>query len=155
MRVVMGASVSILLLAGLAGCVAQQPTPGPTDAQSSAPAPSGSPSPSSSPTPQPTGAAAEQERFDAAMADVLATNADPDGRTVIDTLVAAGFDKAAMELTPDTTAIGLDADSIQFSVRIGEECIVGQSGNVGYHSAVLPVLSTNTCLAGKTRAINW
>jgi len=155
MRLVMGAFVSILVLAGLTGCVAQPQPPAPSGAQSPAPAPSGSPSPSSSPTPRTTGAAAEQERFDAAMAEVLTRNADPDGRTVIDALAAAGFDKATMELTPDTTAIGLDADSIQFSVRLGEDCIVGQSGNVGYHSAVLPVLSTNTCLAGKTRAINW
>ena len=96
-----------------------------------------------------------QGQFDEAVSALLATNADPGGRAVIDALVAAGLAKAAMELTPDTTAIGLDADSIQFSVRVGEECVVGQSGNVGYHSAILPVLDTGKCLVGATRAINW
>ena len=41
------------------------------------------------------------------------------GRAYIDALVAAGFDKAAMQVTPDQTTVGNPAESIQFSVRWG------------------------------------
>ena len=57
--------------------------------------------------------------------------ASPDnvsGRAYIDALVAAGFDKAAMQVTQDQTTVGNPAESIQFSVRWGEECLVGQVG---------------------------
>jgi hypothetical protein len=60
-----------------------------------------------------------------------------------------------MELTPDRTAADLAADNIQFSVRIGDECLLGQFGNTGYVSAVGDVLSTGRCLVGKTRPIDW
>ena len=52
-------------------------------------------------------------------------------------------------------AIDLFADNVQFSVLIGGECIIGQDGNVGYQSTVLPVLSSGSCLVGKTRPITW
>jgi len=67
------------------------------------------------------------------------------------------FDKAAMQLTPDNTTIGNPAESIEFSVRWGEECLVGQVGpSIGAPVAtVLPGLSTGGCLIGQTRAIDW
>ena len=131
------------------------PTPMPVPTSSSSPSASASAAPPAAVL-NPTGTAAEnQEFFDATMNALLAANADPDGRTIIDTLVAAGFDKAAMELTADKTAIGLDADNVQFTVRYADGCIVGQQGNTGYHSVVLPVLATGKCLIGSTRAINW
>jgi len=80
---------------------------------------------------------------------------DSGGREVIDALVAGGFDKAEMEVTPDTTAVGLDADNIQFSVRINGDCLIGQSGNVRFHALAAPLLASGTCLVGKTRAIDW
>ena len=81
--------------------------------------------------------------------------ANPGGRAFIDALVAAGFDKGSMEVTPDETAIALDADNVQFSVKLGEDCLVGQYGNVGYQSTVLPVLASGRCMIGITRTINW
>lgn len=77
------------------------------------------------------------------------------GRDFIDALIEAGFDKGAMQLTPDATAIGLTADNIQFSVQIDDDCLVGQYGNVGYASAILPAVSTAGCLIGNTRPIDW
>jgi len=38
-----------------------------------------------------------------------------------------------------------------FSIRFGEECLLGQWGNIGYTSGVAPVLSTGRCLAGTAR----
>jgi hypothetical protein len=62
-----------------------------------------------------------------------------------------------MEVTLDTTTIGNAADSIQFSVKWGESCLIGQNGTGvgGYHSTVGRVLGTGTCLIGKTRTIDW
>ena len=62
-----------------------------------------------------------------------------------------------MQLTPDNTTIGNPAESIEFSVRWGEECLVGQVGpSIGAPVAtVLPGLSTGGCLIGQTRAIDW
>ena len=95
--------------------------------------------------------------FDSVVTAVLATEPNPVGRSYIDALVAAGFDKSAMEVTSDTTTKGEPVDSIQFSVRITDECIVGQNGpsSGGYHSIVAPTLATGTCLVGATRQIDW
>ena len=132
----------------LAGCAEPAPTP--------MPLPSSSPSASASAAPD-TSAAGQLPLFDLTNNATisLADGSNPGGRAFIDSLVAAGFDKTAMQLTPDKTAINLDADNIQFSVLIGADCLVGQYGNVGYQSAVLPVLSTGKCLVGTTRAIDW
>jgi hypothetical protein len=78
-----------------------------------------------------------------------------DGRDFIDSLVAAGYPKADMEVTPDSTAIGILADNIQFAIRLNGTCLIGQYGNVGYHSTTGEVLSTGRCLVGQTRPITW
>jgi hypothetical protein len=95
--------------------------------------------------------------FDSVIAGTLATEANPPGRTIIDALVTAGFAKADLEVTSDTTTKGAPADSIQFSARIDGECIVGQNGpsSGGYHSVVVPLLASGTCLVGATRQIDW
>ena len=141
--------VAALALA-LAGCAEQPPVPVPM------PLPTTSPSASASAVPDDS-AAGQKQRFDETNAATLeaAGGANPGGRAFIDGLVAAGFDKAAMQVTPDKTAINLDADNIQFSVLIGTDCLVGQYGNVGYQSTVLPVLSTGKCMVGNTRPIDW
>jgi hypothetical protein len=113
--------------------------------------------PSSSASAAPDDSAEGQRRlFDTTNnATVTRLGSDVRGRDFIDALVDAGFDKSAMQLTADTTAIGLKADNIQFSVQIGSDCLVGQYGNVGYASAVLPAVSTAGCLIGNTRPIDW
>lgn len=62
-----------------------------------------------------------------------------------------------MEVTFDRTAVDLEADSIQFSVRLHGECLIGQVGpdGDGYHSIVAPLLGSGTCLIGATRQIDW
>jgi hypothetical protein len=69
--------------------------------------------------------------------------------------VAHGFNKQNMEITPDKTSIGLAAWNIDFSVRFGKTCILGQAGNVGFQSSVVPILATGKCLIGQTRPIDW
>lgn len=95
--------------------------------------------------------------FDKVNRATLAAHPDAKGRDFIDALVAAGFTKADMQLTADTTTIGLKANSIQFSVRLGNTCLIGQNGADagGYSSLATPVLSTGNCLIGQTRPIDW
>lgn len=118
--------------------------------------------PSVTPTPDPVyvpGGTAEQNKafFDWSNAKVVASDNAAKGRSFIDALVAAGFDKATMEVTPDATSIGLDADSVQFSVKVGEDCLIGQYGpkSGGYHGIVAKPIATGRCLVGQTATIDW
>lgn len=153
-----GATVAIVIVAGvlLAGCT----SPGAESPPSSAPpsASEASPAETAAPVLLPSGTAEENlPYFDLVNTQTLEANPESDGRAFIDGLVAAGFDKTAMEVTLDATTIGNPADSIQFSVKMGESCLIGQHGSAvgGYHSAVGRVLGTGTCLIGKTRTIDW
>jgi hypothetical protein len=154
-----GAWTACLILGlGLAGCAAAADTPaaptGGSEATSAAPTPTESAAPILSPD---APAAENLAYFDSVVATILATEANPVGRTVIDALAAAGFDKAAMQVTADNTTEGKPVDSIQFSVAVNGECIVGQNGpsSGGYHSAVTPMLGSGTCLVGATPQIDW
>jgi hypothetical protein len=150
-----GSVAAAVVLAGiLAGCSPTQPQATPKPSASEAPAATPSAAPSFDP-----GAPADEAIvfFDTVNTATLEANAAADGRAFIDGLVAAGFDKTAMEVTSDSTTIGNAADSIQFSVRWGESCLIGQNGAAvgGYHSTVGPLLGSGTCLIGSTRPIDW
>ena len=95
--------------------------------------------------------------FDQLATALIATNPNPDGRTVIDALVAGGFSKTDMEVTFDRTSVDLAADTLQWAVRWKGECLLGQTGpsSGGYHSLVAPMLDTQACLLGATRPIDW
>lgn len=143
---------AVLLLAGCVGGTAQ-PSPTPTPEQSdSAEAPA-----TAAPLAlDPEGSADDNlEYFTSVVTEFLASAPDSGGREIIDQLVSVGFDKASMEVTADTTAVGLEADNIQFSVRINDSCLIGQNGNVGIHTVAAPILATGSCLVGETRAIDW
>ncbi|WP_241985449.1 hypothetical protein [Cryobacterium sp. TMT1-21] len=156
--------LSVIAGLGLVGCSAT--SPGPTSARTSAPSATPSenatPSPSAAPVAAPVlrpelDAAANLDYFDAVAAAVVAADSGAGGRAFIDALARGGFDKAQMSVTFDDTSAELAADSIQFAVRMGEECLIGQNGPAtgGYHGAVLPVLGSGTCLVGVTRQIDW
>jgi hypothetical protein len=142
----------------LAGCTPQQPTVGPTTAPSSTTKPA---APAATPAPAPTfkpalAASENQDYFDWIAEGVLATDPVAPGPAFVDALAAGGFDKAQMEVTFDRTAIDLEADSIQFSVRLHEKCIIGQSGpGDSYRSIITPLLGSGACLVGVTRQIDW
>jgi hypothetical protein len=72
------------------------------------------------------------------------------GVAFVESLVAAGFAREDIEVTPDNTNVQA-ADSIVFAVRLGDTCLVGQFGNVGYASTATTVLATGTCLVGTPR----
>jgi hypothetical protein len=145
----------------LTGCTATGRGPSPTAEATGAPRPVPStvaPPGSVEPVLRPELSAAENlEFFDSVNRGVIAADPGPGGRAFIDALVAAGFDRAAMQVTADTTTLGEPADSIQFAVAFGPDCLVGQFGpkSDGYQSAVRPALGTGGCLVGATRPIDW
>ena len=152
---VAAALAAVVLGLSLVACTqTPDPEPGPVD-----PAPVPSNSATAGPNPGqflPNGDAEDNKAyFDSIASVVSAENRTPRGRKFVDALVAGGFDKEAMEVTFDKTAIDLFADNVQFSVLIDGSCIIGQDGNVGYQSTVLPMLTTGTCLIGETRPIDW
>lgn len=122
-----------------------------------------SPSPSSTessgPALVPEGTAEENlPIFTSVSESIWATEERGAGRAYIDALIEAGFDRAAMQVTQDSTTVGNAAESLQFSVAWGEdECLIGQVGpSTGeVVTTVMPQLAEGRCLVGTTRAIDW
>jgi hypothetical protein len=149
--------VAIALVAVLAGCV-QRPTPIATPVPT--PIPTGTSTAAAVPTYNPTGTATDNLAYFNKVGGELftsrqATAASTQGELIVNWFVAHGFSKKNMEITPDKTSIGLAAWNIDFSVRFGKTCILGQAGNVGFQSSVVPILATGKCLIGQTRTIDW
>ncbi|GHF17406.1 DUF6993 domain-containing protein [Pseudolysinimonas yzui] len=143
------AALAVLTLT-LAGCV-ETPTPTPTPTSTS-----GETAAPVDPEIDLEGSADDNRAyFDQVNADLIAAGGALDGRAFIDNLVAAGYPKADMEVTPDRTAINGAADNIQFSIRLNGTCLIGQYGNIGYASTTADLLSTGRCLVGTTRPIDW
>jgi hypothetical protein len=154
-RGVFAVSLAAVAALALVGCT-QAATPVPTPKPSSS-ASSDSVAP---PTYHPAGTAAENlTYFNKIGADLFASKQGPaastQGELIVNWFVAHGFNKANMEVTPDKTSIGLAAWNIDFSVKFGKTCLLGQAGNVGFQSAVVPILATGKCLIGQTRTIDW
>ena len=151
-RAAMPVAILALAVLALSGCVPTSAKPtttvtAPTTAASATPG---------GPTINLAGTAGQnQAYFDAVNQKFITAGGDLSGRPFIDNLVKAGYPKVNMELTPDRTSVNLAADSIQFSIRFGTTCLIGQYGNVGYTSTITQALQTNRCLVGTTRPIDW
>lgn len=139
-------AASALVLVGCTGA----PAPGPDTTETATASPTGDPE-------FVPGGTAEQNKpwFDHVNQQTLAQNATASSRELVDALVAAGFDKSAMEVTFDRTNVDLEADYIIVSVKIGEECLIGQRGPRGYASEIAGLVGVGTCLLGHTQPINW
>ena len=145
-------AVAVASVVLLAGCT----TPSPEPSHTVAAPPSQEPTPTPTPTPTPEaivdGTAAEnQEFFDTVNRELIASGTALNGAAFVDNLVSHGYDRAVMEVTPDTTAIGVAADNIVFTIRFADSCLLGQWGNIGYTSLVTDIPSTGRCLIGTPR----
>ena len=149
-------TVGLMLVVGLAlaGCTgAPEPMPVPT----TEPVPTQTPGAiTTEPELRPgESAAANQQYFDQVNDAYAQSNGMGTSRSIVDYLVEAGFEKADMEVTPDSTAINIAVDSIIVSVRIKGECLVGQFSPSQYSSVIAPLLGTGRCLVGETLPIDW
>lgn len=157
----MVAGIACAAALALVGCTSPEPEPAPVATAEPTPRPV----PSTIAPPEnvelilrPELSAAENLTFfDTVNREVIAADPDAGGRAFIDALTAAGFDRAGMQVTDDATTLGERADSIQFAVGFGPDCLIGQYGpkSGGYQSAVRPALGTGGCLVGATRPIDW
>lgn len=147
--------VGVVLAAALAlaGCTAS-PSPTPSSTASA----SASDAPAVPAELKPDGSAEENlPFFDQVNRATVSAKPEAVGKDLIDGLVAAGFDKSAMQVSEDKTTLGRPVDAIEFAVLWKDQCLVGQFGPTvdGYHSTVQPKLDNGGCLIGKTRAIDW
>lgn len=146
--------VALVVATTLAGCVQ-----GPGKSTPSAvPTPKPGSTTSAIPVYQPNGTAKQNLKYFDLVGHALLDNnptANSQGKTIVDWFVQHGFDKSNMEVTPDKTSIGLAVWNIEFSVKMGKSCLIGQAGNTGFQSTVEPILATGKCLIGTTRPINW
>ncbi|HEY5320380.1 MAG TPA: hypothetical protein VIJ76_05850 [Galbitalea sp.] len=158
-RLAVSIALAAVLGVGMVGCSPSGAPASPSHTPAAA-------QPESSRTPKPTpipeldlaGTAKQNIAYFNKVGHALLDNnsaANTDGRAIVDGFVAAGFPKNDMEITPDKTSVGLVAWNIEFSVKMNGTCLIGQAGNVGFHSIVAPLVSTGTCLIGLTRKIDW
>lgn len=168
-RLAFGARLPFTLIAAaaglaltLAGCSNVTPSSPPSPTHTASSTASAAPTPTETTPPVPTlvpdGTAEDNLPLFTSVVDaVWASPENVTGRAYIDALVVVGFDKAAMQVTSDMTTVGNAAESIQFSVLWGEQCLVGQVGPAtgGVVTKVLPALPEGACLVGTTRAIDW
>ena len=154
-----GLAIGLALVLTACTGAAQAPTTMPSSTPSTpSTTDSASPAPTESVDPaqalKPGGSAADNLAYFDSVASAVT---EIDGRSYIDALTAAGFDKTQMEVTFDRTKTDLAADTIQFAVRFNGECLLGQNGPAsgGYHSSVTPPLASGMCLIGATRSIDW
>lgn len=162
------AALTLVAALGLAGCTGGTPDPAPATPDASATeagadaADTASPGGTDPVAPSATATAGGEAPqllplFSETVGAVWSGPEKVSGRAYIDALTAAGFDKSAMQVTADQSTIGNAAESIEFAVRIGDQCLVGQVGpSIGDPvTTVLPGLSSGGCLIGSTRPINW
>jgi hypothetical protein len=148
------AATALLAVVVLAGCTAEAPAPTASATSTNAAA---TPSPTEAEFSADGSAEDNLPVFTATVEEVWASEDRESGRAYIDALVTAGFDKSAMEVTEDFSTVGNAAESIQFAVMWGDECLAGQVGQATGDpvTTVLPALAEGTCLVGNTRAIDW
>jgi len=134
-RRVSGATVLLIvtLTGTIAGCSAPSSASLPATQTAS---PSASQAPA---TPSPTAAALPLTAFDSSVTasdslplfDTLAlqtisTNPDPHGEDFVSSLIGAGAQASEMQLTSDQTTEGKPVDAIFWSLKIHDECLIGQ-----------------------------
>ena len=128
--------------AGSAGAVSEAPAPVgkasavPTQEVSGA-SPSGSAAPSAV-----SGAVA------AALQALVASTPQPSREQVRESLSAAGFAPAAVEVSASRTPTGLAADAVEVGVLGEGECVMAQIRSGTVESSVLPVLPKGRCFVG-------
>jgi hypothetical protein len=99
---------------------------------------------------QPDGTAFDNKAYFDQVLQPVATAGQPSpSKAMIGALVAAGFDKKAIEATPDLTRTGLDADSVFVAVQMGKLCLIAQrTSSKEYVSSVESALKIGGCLIG-------
>lgn len=147
------AGVVLVAPAGLLGCT----HPGEPDLSSTSSTSMDQPA-TAAPANFVPGGTAEQNLlpFEQILQRIAGSDPATPGGAVVDALVAVGFTRDAMQLTADKTSAGLEADSVQVSVKLADACLIGQYGpkSGGVHAMVAAPISTGACLVGRTKPVS-
>ncbi len=147
----------VLVVAALAGCAGlfggPASTPSPTGTPTASAPPTIAPGvdviPTAAPELRPGGTAAQNKQYwDFKLNEYRQLVGIGSSDIMRSHLSTAGFDMSTVEITPDTTAIGLAVDSIEVAARFGDECLIGTVRADRTSSAIAPVLGTGRCLVG-------
>lgn len=151
------------LLLGVAACSNTAPTvpSGSVSANSGAgtPAPVGTASAVTSPeataaSPSPSATAAPSgasNAVDAALQTLLVATPQPSREQIRESLSAAGFAPAAVEVSASRTPTGLAADAVEIGVLAANECVMAQIRSGTVATSVLPVLPNGRCFIGSVQ----
>ena len=149
------AAAVVLAAFALAGCgPSPDPMPVPTASASPSLTAGAEQLPDQVPEYRPDGTATQNELyFTWVLQQYRAGNGMGTADALVATVVGAGFPVGALEVTPEFTAIGLQADSIVISVNVQGECLIGQVFGDHEVTMIAPVLATGKCLVGETHFI--
>jgi ABC-type transport system substrate-binding protein len=151
------ALVPLAIVIALTACTPPAPAPASVPVETATvPPTSAAPVTAAAGALDPTGTASDNLAFfNAVNQALIASNPGAGGQDFTSNLRSQGFDISAMQVTPDITTVGVKADSIQFSVHWGSDCLIGQYGQGHYEGIVAPALGNGACLIGQTRTIDW
>ena len=153
-RATLIAGAALALVVALTSCAPGEGDPVATPT-ASRPTPTPTPTPTADPELVPGGTAGQNRPyFQFVIERLLATTPQPASLAIVDTLTAAGFDRAAMQVTADTTRVGDPADSILFSVLIDGQCLLGQVAQGALQTQLADVLGSGRCLVGRTLSLD-
>jgi hypothetical protein len=153
-----GATGALLVTAlALVACAPVDSSPTPTQTLTGTPTPT--PTPAETPIPDPElvpGGTAGQNRpyFDFVLSTLVEASPEPASLEIVDTLEAAGFERAAMAVTPEKTRVGDPADSILVAVIVSGQCLLGQIAEEAVTTELADLLGTGKCLVGRTLSLD-
>lgn len=147
------AALVLPLMIAMAACSAPAPTVSSGPVSTAGAAASGTPAPGGQPTPaaSPSGSAAPSAvsgAVAAALQALVASTPQPSREQVRQSLSAAGFAPAAVEVSASRTPTGLAADAVDVGVLGESECVMAQIRSGTVESSVLPVLPNGRCFVG-------
>ncbi|KQO98907.1 DUF6993 domain-containing protein [Leifsonia sp. Leaf264] len=103
----------------------------------------------------PEASVAQAERFFDRVAGTVAGTGAMDGAAYIQAFRAAGVPDDVMEVTDHNGTAGTMQETVQFSVRYGNTCLIGDVGHGTFTSTTMPETHWDTCLIGGTRPIDF
>jgi hypothetical protein len=88
---------------------------------------------------------------EAALRTLVASSPQPSTAQVRESLSAAGFAPAAVEVSASRTPTGLAADAVDVGVLGENECVMAQLRSGTVATSVLPVLPNGRCFIGSVQ----
>ena len=147
------AALVLPLVIGMAACSSPAPTVT-TSPAGSIPAAGGQATDAASPGvtgASPAAPSAVSQSVTAALQALVSSSPQPSTAQIRETLSAAGFAPAAVEVSASRTPTGLAADAVEVGVLAGSECVMAQLRAGTVATSVLPVLPSGRCFIGSVQ----